>query len=125
MKEKGTIQLKAYALIVLFLLPFLHQLTVTVWFYANYNYLKTEVCEERDNEKSCCNASCVLKKEIPPQDQKSPDSRTPEWRCAFFVVPDLLCLSHMEANITPVFCCVTGDFLSPDLDHPERPPTRV
>jgi hypothetical protein len=125
MKEKRTIQLKACALVVLFLLPFLHQLTVTVWFYANYDYLKTEVCVERNNEKSCCNASCVLKKEIPPQDKKAPESRTPEWRCAFFVVPDLLSLPQIEPIIAPVFCFVTCDFSSPDLDHPELPPTTV
>jgi hypothetical protein len=115
----------AIVLVLLFLLPFIHQMGVTIWFYSNYSYLVEEVCEQRDNPDSCCHASCVLKKELPASKDSVPSAEKRVWRCALFLVPPIQEFVLLFPTETQILEHLTGNCSDPFLDQPEIPPSQI
>jgi hypothetical protein len=50
---------------------------VLVQFYMNRDRIAKELCEERNNEKSCCKGSCVLEKELNKVEDHNTDLPAP------------------------------------------------
>ncbi|MBI1266691.1 MAG: hypothetical protein GC193_04570 [Cryomorphaceae bacterium] len=59
--------MKLLATAILFVVLFWQsaiQLSMVTWFWANSEYVQTELCEQREVEDNCCKGKCYLTKEV-------------------------------------------------------------
>ncbi len=92
-------------------------------FYHNRDYYIAEVCVQKENPKNCCQASCVLEKQL--QLPEKTDTQSPQWLIGLpeFILADLYHKDPIEHYLFD-FC----DFLIPKTVNQfilpiERPPT--
>lgn len=50
---------------------------IVVYYYANKAYIAKNLCEKRNEPKSCCAGSCQVKKWLKETDQPDPSQQTP------------------------------------------------
>ena len=66
--------------LLLYLTVFVRPLVPIIIYYANYEYISTELCENKDKPEMECNGRCYLKalqKRIAPIEQKKPVATVP------------------------------------------------
>lgn len=102
---------------------------IVVYYYANKAYITKNLCEKRNEPKSCCAGSCQVKKWLKETDQPDPSQQTPAGpnlktiqELLLFVesVPAfaLLTLPNQEDVPFPVYSCSSPIAPARDIFHP-------
>lgn len=98
-----------------------------VEYYANYTYIKTNLCEKKDEPESDCCGKCYLKKQIVTEEKKE-EKQLPavlkEGKQTDFHFSQLLTLAHLLSSALSSTLAITDSKILPVALQPDTPPPR-
>lgn len=72
-------------------------------YYFNYDYIATQLCENRDKPILDCNGKCYVAKEIEKNNKNShQDTIVPEFKMDFYLFNDFEIITFKEINFSDI-----------------------
>ncbi|HEY8401686.1 MAG TPA: hypothetical protein VIK89_10510 [Cytophagaceae bacterium] len=95
-------------------------------YQANYHYISTVLCENKDKPELACNGVCYLKKEISKAAQEQTQQVKSETKVEidYLTYIELSLVPQSDSKHTPVFADYTPDLLNSTLSILSPPPKK-
>lgn len=78
------------------------RLSMVTWFWAHNEFVKTELCEQREVEDNCCKGKCYLTKEVKKTEApRTQEATIIEFSELIFILPMSAHTPDVEADASP------------------------